>query len=297
MKLSKKISKIIALASIGIITTLSLAGCTAGKKQGLSDSPKEVKFGYVNWSDGIALTNVAKVVLEEKMGYDVKLTEANAGIVFTSVAEGDYDAFLNAWFPNAHKSYLDRYKDKLEDLGPNYEESIIGLAVPSYVGIDSIEDLKGNEGNFGGKIIGIDAGAGIMGNAERAISEYGLNIELMEGSEATMTAMLKEAIEKKEPILVTGWRPHWKFSKWDLKFLEDEKSVFGEGENIHTVTRPNFEKDMPEVAQFLRNFKMTDTQLEGLMRTIYEGDKGALEYSREWVHENEELVNSWIPEK
>lgn len=297
MKLSKRVLRIITMASIGIITTLSLAGCTGNGKAVSRDNSKEVRFGYVNWSDGIALTNVAKVVLEEKMGYDVKLTEANAGIVFTSVAEGDYDAFLNAWFPNAHKSYLDRYKDKLEDLGPNYEESIIGLAVPSYMDIDSIEDLKGNEGNFGGKIIGIDAGAGIMGNAERAISEYGLNIELMEGSEATMTAMLKEAIEKKEPILVTGWRPHWKFSKWDLKFLEDEKAVFGEGENIHTVTRPNFEKDMPEVAQFLRNFKMTDVQLEGLMRTIYEGDKGALEYSREWVRENEDVVNSWIPEK
>lgn len=297
MRLSKRVLRMITVVSIGIITILSLAGCTEGKKEVSNNSSKEVKFGYVNWSDGIALTNVAKVVLEEKMGYDVQLTEANAGIVFTSVAEGDYDAFLNAWLPNAHKSYMDRYKDKLEDLGTNYENSKIGLAVPSYVDINSIEDLKGNEGEFGNKIIGIDAGAGIMGNAKKAILEYGLNMELMEGSEATMTAMLKEAIDKKEPIVVTGWRPHWKFSKWDLKFLEDSKGVFGKGENIHTVTRPNFEKDMPEVAQFLRNFKMTDTQLEGLMRTIYEGDKGALEYSKEWVHNNENIVNSWISKK
>lgn len=297
MRLSKKMTRIITVVSIGIITILSLSACTEGKKQATNDNFKEVKFGYVNWSDGIALTNVAKVVLEEKMGYDVKLTEANAGIVFTSVAEGDYDAFLNAWLPNAHKSYVDRYKDKLEDLGTNYENSRIGLAVPSYVDINTIEDLKNNEGKFQNKIIGIDAGAGIMGKAEKAISEYGLNMELMEGSEATMTAMLKEAIDKKEPIVVTGWRPHWKFSKWDLKFLEDDKGVFGKGEDIHTVTRPNFEKDMPEVAQFLRNFKMTDTQLEGLMRTIYEGDKSALDYSREWVHDNEDIVNSWIPKK
>lgn len=49
---------------------------------------------------------------------------------------------------------------------------------------------------FGGRIIGIDPGAGLMAASENALVEYGLDYELMEGSDATMVAALKQAIDK-----------------------------------------------------------------------------------------------------
>src|SRR3954469_18719337 len=56
------------------------------------------------------------------------------------------------------------------------------------------------------KITGIDPGAGIMEATERAIEEYELtDWDLVSGSGAAMTAALKKAYDKEEPIIITGW--------------------------------------------------------------------------------------------
>lgn len=296
MRLRKGILKSIALMSIGVITAVSLAACGASNKNKSGDASKKVELAYVNWAEGVAMTNLAKVVLEEKMGYTVEMTEADPGVIFTSLAEGDTDAFLDGWLPVTHKSYMDKYKDKLLDLGTSFKGAKIGLVVPEYVDVNSIEELKTNKDKFSGKIIGIDAGAGIMETTKKAVSEYGLDMELMEGSEPAMLTMLKDAIDKKEPIVITGWAPHWKFAKWNLKFLEDSKKVYGEAEDIHKLARLELDKDMPEVSEFLRNFTMDEKQLGDLMAAIADG-KEPLEASKEWMKNNESVVNSWIPKK
>lgn len=148
---------------------------------------------------------------------------------------------------------------------------------------------------FDGKIIGIDPGAGIMTASGNAIQEYGLDYELMEGSGATMTAALKQAIDNKEWVAVTGWTPHWMFARWDLKFLEDPKGVYGEAETINTIVRLGLKEDLPEVYEVCDNFKWDDPDIGSAMAIAEEvGDD--VEAARQWVEENQELVNSWLPE-
>jgi glycine betaine/proline transport system substrate-binding protein len=112
-----------------------------------------------------------------------------------------------------------------------------------------------------------------------------------------MTAALSKAIDSEEAIVVTGWAPHWKLARWDLKMLEDPKGVFGEVENIHKYARKDLEEDMPEVAEFLKNFKMTEGELGDLMGKIEDDpDTDPKEIAIQWMNENEELINSWISE-
>lgn len=286
--------KIISILCITVLATLALVGCSSGKSP--TEEKEKIKIGYVNWAEGVAMTNLAKVALEDKMGYEVELTLGEPGMIFTSLSDGNVDAFLDTWLPLTHDDYIKKYEGKIEDLGYNYENARIGLVVPEYSDINSIEDLNEFKDDLDGEIIGIDAGAGIMRAATESIKDYGLDYKLIEGSGPAMTTMLKEAIDKEKDIVVTGWKPHWKFARWDLKFLDDPKNSFGESENIHTFTRAGFKEDMPEVAEFFENFILDDDQLGSLMGKLEEIEDGE-EAAREWMKENEDLVNSWIPKE
>jgi glycine betaine/proline transport system substrate-binding protein len=146
----------------------------------------------------------------------------------------------------------------------------------------------------GYKIIGIDPGAGLMKATEKAVGEYELkDWELVEGSSAAMTAALSEAIKNKKPIIVTGWTPHWMFSKFDLKYLKDPKGVYGKEEQIHTIVRKGLKEAHPSAYAFLDNFTWTPSDMEKVMLAISEG-KNPEEAAAEWVNNNQELVNKWV---
>ncbi|HEX5419982.1 MAG TPA: glycine betaine ABC transporter substrate-binding protein [Gammaproteobacteria bacterium] len=276
---------------------LSLSACKgrdAGQAQ--TDNGREtLRVAYVNWADSIAITQLVAAILEDKMGYDVKLTLADVAPVYTAVAHGDQDLFMNAWLPVTHSSYWQRYSDELEDLGPNYRGAKIGLVVPDYAPGQSIADLNANRDAYSGKIIGIDPGAGIMEKTGQAIDAYDLDYHLVQSSGPAMTAALEQAIERREPIVVTGWQPHWMFARWKLRFLDDPKGVYGESEEIRAVARAGFSADYPEVAAFLKRFELSSEQLASLMNEIRGAKDGrAGEAAHAWMVAHPTAVAAWV---
>ncbi|MBD3258140.1 glycine/betaine ABC transporter [candidate division GN15 bacterium] len=295
MKLSiGMVSKIGIVVVLMAALSIMMVGC--GEKESADADKGTVNLVYVNWAEGIAMTNLVKAVLEEKMGYTVNTQVADVGPVYTSVAQGSNDAFLDGWLPVTHGSYMEEYGDKIVDLGTNYDGARIGVVVPSYVTINSITEMNDNADKFDGKIIGIDAGAGIMKATERAIDTYGLNLELVSSSGPAMTAALKNAIDKNEWVAVTGWKPHWKFARWDLKFLEDPEAEYGAVENIHCIVRQGLAQDMPEVTEFLKAFHMTDATLGDLMGKIADAEKAdPSEVAKTWMNNHPDVVAEWLP--
>lgn len=254
-----------------------------------------VKLAYVEWSSEVASTNVVRAVLENQ-GYEVTITPVSAAAMWQAVGSGDADGMVAAWLPTTHGHYLEELKDKVEDLGPNLEGTKIGLVVPEYVAVTSIDQLNANADEFDGKIIGIDPGAGLMSKTEKAMEEYGLdNFKLISGSGATMTAALQDAINNDQWIVVTGWTPHWKFARWDLRYLDDPKDVYGGEEQIDTIVRKGLEEDMPEVYAILDNFYWTPADMETVMGWNQEEGADPYENAKRWVSENQATVQLWIP--
>lgn len=143
------------------------------------------------------------------------------------------------------------------------------------------------------KITGIDAGAGEMGMAKKAIKQYGLTKwHLQSGSGATMTAALAKAIKNKKPIVITGWSPHWMFSKYKLKYLKDPKGVFGKSETIHTVVTKGFQSKHPNAAKILKQFHWTPKQMGSVMLDISNGTDPAAA-AKKWVKANSSVVSKW----
>jgi glycine betaine/proline transport system substrate-binding protein len=288
MKIKYAVPAILAAA-----VTATLTGCSPQAK----NNAKEANLVYPNWAESVAYTHLAKAILEDKMGYEVEITAADIAPAYTSVAQGGQDAFMECW-PALHKDYLDRFSSDLKSLGNVYEGTEVGLAVPSYVTIDTIAELQANAAKFGGKITGVDAGAGMMKKIDNElIPAYGLTyIKLLASSGPAMTAALSDAIKHKEWIVVTAWKPHWMFGRWDLKFLKQDadKPMWKSG-NIEIIGRVDLEEDKPELAQFLKNFFLTDPQVSDLMVKIKDSDKDTLEVARQWMLDNEDVVEQWIP--
>lgn len=103
---------------------------------------KKLKLAYVAWDSEIASTHVVKEVLVERLGLQVDMLQVEAGPMWAGVADGSADAMVAAWLPTTHEDYMEKYKDKLEDLGVNLKGTKLGLVVPTYMEINSIEDLK-----------------------------------------------------------------------------------------------------------------------------------------------------------
>ncbi|OPG94066.1 glycine/betaine-binding protein [Chryseobacterium mucoviscidosis] len=244
------------------------------------------KLGYVAWDSEIASTNLLKYVMESKLGYKVNALQVEAGPMWTGVATGDVDASPAAWLPLTHADYWARYKDQVDDLGANMTGVRTGLVVPAYMtDVNSIADLETGatsstpsaNANVGKEvdhqIIGIDPGAGIMKSTASAIEKYGLSDwKLVEGSGAAMTATLDKAVKNKEPIIVTGWTPHWMFNAYDLKYLDDPEGVYGEAEQIHTIARKGLKEDKPVAYEFLDRFSWTPEDMGEIMVAIQDGE-------------------------
>ena len=232
---------------------------------------RPIKIGWTAWSDAEAVTKLAKKVIETRFNQPVELVLADIGLQYQGLAKGDLDTMLMAWLPVTHASYMDKVRDKVVPLGILYTDARLGWVVPDYVPVDevrSIEDLKKAEvrRKLGGKIQGIDPGAGLMQASEKAIEAYGLDdYTLVSASGAAMTAALKRAIDRKEWIVVTGWSPHWKFAKWKLRYLEDPKKTLGGLERVHVIARQGFYRDHPKIAAFFARMYLPLEELQAIM--------------------------------
>lgn len=290
------------IATALTLVTTACSGETAsvdsGSGGGSGDS-KTVKIAVVEgWDEGTSATYLWKEILEEK-GYKVDVQSLDIASAFTGVANKQVDLYLDAWLPSTHESYWKKLGSKLEVTSTWYEPADLNLSVPTYVkDVNSIADLKTHASEFGGQIVGIEAGSGLMRlTRESVMPAYGLkdDYQLTESSSSAMLSALQNAIAKKKPILVTLWRPHWAYAKLPLKVLKDPEGAYGDPDKVQAVAPKGFAADHPELAGWLKNFKLTSAQLGSLELLLQKKGSGhEQEAAKEWIGENKTLVDSWL---
>ena len=276
--------------SVLAFTIIALFSFTACDRTAEEEESKTIKMAYANWTEGVAMTYLAAELLEERLGYEVVTKMTDVQSVFELLESGEYDVFVDAWLPNTHGQYMDQYGNEVEDLGVNVEQVQTGLLVPDYVEAQSISDLEGSMS----KIIGIGSEAGITSSTRSAIEVYDLSLSLENGSEQSMTDSLINAIKRREPVVITGWTPHWVYNRYDLRFLEDPQNAYGDAEKIHTIARNNFTNEHSRAALFFERFQLTEEQLGELMNEIVTLPGSEERAVQNWINDNEFVVNQWV---
>lgn len=274
--------------------SLGMAALAACGPVAFAQAKAPLKIGFVDgWSDSVATTNLAAAIIRSKLGHPVELVPLAAGIMWQGVARGDIDATLSAWLPVTHESYLTSFKDKVQIIGTNYPGAKIGLIVPEYVKATSLTDLNSHRADFDNRIVGIDAGAGVMRKTEEAIKAYGLEMRLQPSSGPAMAAELDRSYRAKKSIAVTGWIPHWMFAKYKLRFLADPKNVYGAEEHVDSVINPNLNTKAPEVVAFLKKLSWKPEEIGSVMLAVEGGAKPAAA-AEKWIADNPERVAGWL---
>lgn len=257
----------------------------AGATLAQADEPRPVVIGWVNWADTEITVKLATTALQDQLKQPVKLVMADIGIQFQAMAAGKVDMIPMAWLTYSHKPFWEKYQDRLEDLGVLYEGRL-GLAVPTSIPeseVASIEDLNKPEvrAKFAGKILTSEVGNGQYKTATRAIADYKLEgYKLVASSETGMLNEFDRNLKRGSWPLLNAWSPHWMFSTWSLRYLDDPKESYGKAEQIHAVARKGFTGDFPQVAYFFGHFSLPAGDLEKLMKQAREtsADQAVAEY-------------------
>ena len=268
---------------------ISLTGC---RKTPIEKNEEVVKIVYANWADSAALAHLMEKLLND-MGYDVEKHVEDLTPSFAAISRGDWDIMIDTWVPFTHESYWKEFSANFDELGTWYDKGRIGLVVPKYVSIESINQLGSIKDSLNGKIIGIEPDSGIMNVTAKAISRYDLDFQLIHSSTPAMIAALKSSIDQKKPIVITGWTPHWMFAKFDLKFLEDPIGVYGKDELTKFICRKGFKEELPDVAKFFSNVKFNLQQIGSLMDAYINPEFDTDTAISKWIHSNKDLVDSW----
>lgn len=269
-------------------------GAVAGDGGGGGDTSISVAM-ISGWDEDVAATYLWKELLEQR-GYQMEIRELDVASTFTGVAQGQVDLYLDAWLPVTHEAYWKRFSNQLEVLS-TWSEGKNLLAVPDYVPAKSISDLAADPAPFGGRIVGIEAGAGLMrATREQVIPQYGLSsLSLVEGSSAAMLAALDSAIKAKKAIVVTLWQPHWAFSRFPIRALEDPKGAFGKPDDIQVIATKGFSAEQPELAGWMTKFRLSQDQLASLTLALHNAGKGNEQAAaKEWLGQNKAVVDAWF---
>jgi hypothetical protein len=147
---------------------------------------------FNGWDEGIAASYLWQSILEDK-GYDVKLTFADVAPVYQGLARGDFDLVLDTWLPTTHADYMERYGDKVDDLGAWNDDARLTVAVNADAPIDSLDQLAGirpvRRSHRRHR-----TGLGLMRiTGDDVVPGYGLEgMELVESSTPAMLAELKK---------------------------------------------------------------------------------------------------------
>lgn len=279
-------------AGSAVALTATLAACATDEPEatagGAGEDETEISIGIPSgWDEGIAVSHLWTAILTDA-GYDVETRTADVGVVYTGLAGGQFDVTFDVWLPYTHASYEEEYGDQVTDLGVWYDQAKLTIAVNEDSPARTIGDLADMADEYGNKLVGIEAGAGLTQiTQDEVVPTYGLEgMEYAVSSTPAMLAELKSATDAGENVAVTLWRPHWAYDEFPVRDLEDPEGTLGEAEEIHMWGAADFADRYPQLTDWLADFTLTDEQLFSLENMMFNDEA--------YADDPEAAVDAWL---
>ncbi len=285
---------------------LTLAGIALLSAQAMAAEPascKNIRMGVVSWTDVVATSGMADVLLNG-LGYNSKQISAVQQIIFAGIRDKRLDIFLGYWKPamdNNIAPFLAAKQLKVLET-PSLADAQATLAVPQYVadaGLKTFADIARFKDKLGAKLYGIEPGSGANTDIQNMIdtNRFGLGgFKLVASGEAGMLAAVQRAVNRKAFVVFVGWTPHPMNINMKMAYLTGSEGVFGPDEGratVSTVTAPDFAERCPNANRLLENLTFTAAQESQLMVPIMERESPQ-DVARQWLRDHPEDLQRWL---
>ena len=284
-----------------------------------------------DWDGQLVTTAIAKILLEEEMGFEVvqKFAPADSAVMYVGLQSSEFHFVCCAWLSASRGFEEDFIDDRktVERLGPVGVLGTQGWFVPRYVvegdssrgitatapNLRSYQDLNEYAELFATSDTG-DKGRVLdfqptwdNRNAER-IDAMGLNFQVVySGSEGASFAELDAHYRRGDPLMLHMWAPHWTHAKYDMVQIELPPFIadcYPNGENyfcgwaserVMKLAWTGLKDEFPKAYEFLQNFTINNDQQNEMVFAVTDGGKEITEAARDWIDANKSIWQSWIP--
>jgi len=324
----------LAVAALALGLAMVTAACsdagdggeTTGGGTGVEALPGEgitVSIAVNPWTGSAVNANVAKILLEQELGYAVELVEIDEFAQFPALSAGDLDATLEVW-PSGHQEDIATYIDGDGSVVNGGELGVVGKIgwyVPTYVveeypEIATLEGLNANASLFATAETGdlgqmLDGDPSFVSFDAEIVETLGLDFEVVvAGSEAALLAELDQALANEEPLLFYWYTPHWGNTVYDLtevalpEVTEECTAAAAAGGDGYACDYPpdvlfkafsaDLESKAPEALAFLSAMSYENLTQEEIARGIDVDGQDPETAAQAWVEANNAVWQPWV---
>jgi glycine betaine/proline transport system substrate-binding protein len=288
------------------------------------ESADPIKIALFDWTSvNLNATILAKIL--KSYGYNTELVTSDyLASIQTGLRTGDLTIGMEYWDTTAREAMADAdASGETENLGPIGPKAKEEWWFPEYMkekcpGLPNWEALKGCAEAFStpetapkGRYLGGPVTWG--GFDDERVEALDLPFEVVHaGTDAAMFAELESAYQRKAPIILWIYTPHWAPAKYKgewLQFPEWTPECYSDpawGSNpdkaydcgkphgeIYKYSWKGFAEKWPVAHKIAKNMKFSDDEMNALIGQVDLDKKSLDEVADAWIAANQDKIKQW----
>lgn len=297
----------VALAAV----LVTLAGCATSGNEGVT-----VRIAQFPWS-AAKVTNaiLAEVVARNpELGVaEFKTIQVGPATAWAGAQRGDVDALTEVAMPN-QSELAAKAAQRVRLVHPTYQGAEQGWFVPSYAlepggslaGLTSVTQLDDYAAALGNRLVDSDPSFLTTEYNAKRLAGYRLGLEQVTSSEAAQIAELRRAYERRQPILVYLYRPHYVFEEMALTRLSEpnppQEDCYTTGSGAcamppyaaWTAASTELAAKAPRFAALLGRFELPLDDVEQMLKRVDVDNDDVETVARDYVAAHPDRVREWV---
>ncbi len=311
----KIIKSVVAAAIMSVMATGAFAQV---------ESTDPIKLTTHDWTGQLVTTKIMGEVLK-KAGYNVEYVQADYIAQFAGLKTGDLHVAMEIWETTGREAMDEATATgKVVNLGETGMQAIEEWWYPTYMeeqcpGLPDWKALNACAEKFStpetaplGRYLGGPVTWG--GFDDERVKALKMDFEVVHaGTDAALFAELESAYQRKAPIVMWLYSPHWAPAKYDGKFIKfppysaecyNDASVGMNPDAAYDCGKPTgpiwkvawagVEKKWPGAAAAIKKFNINNDEMGAMVSAIDLDKKSTDDVVAKWMADNEARWSTWI---